>query len=87
MPKTYTKGPVTYGAAGRRWTFKTKNYQYSTPLMPGGRTTADKIAGAISGAAKRLGPAIGNGLDCLAKGQMHKIFHDAQPPVTVFVNR
>ena len=87
MVKTYTRGNVTYGAAGRRWTFKTENYQYSTPLMPGGAATAHKIAGAISGAAKRLGPEIRNGLDGLASGQMHKIFHDAKPPVTVFVNR
>lgn len=83
MPKTlYTKGPVTYGAAGRRWTFTTENYQYSTPLMHGGRVTADKIAGAIAGAVKRCGT-----MDALGRGQIHKIFHYAKPPVTVFVNR
>ena len=82
MIKTYTRGNVTYGAAGRRWTFTTSNYQYSTPVMHGGATTAHKIAGAIDGAVKRSGT-----MDALGRGQMHKIFHDAKPPVTVFVNR
>jgi len=82
MVKTYTRGNVTYGAAGRRWTFTTKNYSYSTPLMPGGAATAHKVAGAIDGAVKRCGT-----MDALGRGQMHKFFHDANPPVTVFVNR
>ena len=82
MKQTYTKGPVTYGAAGRRWTFTTENYQYSTPLMPGGAATAHKVAGAISGAVKRCGT-----MDGLGRGQMHKIFHDAKPKSSVFISR
>jgi hypothetical protein len=77
MTKTYTHDNVTYGAAGRRWNFATDGYSYSTPLMPGGRETADKVARIIAGAAKRLGPAIRSGLDGLAKANMHTVFHKA----------
>jgi len=77
MTKTHTHENVTYGAAGRRWSFVTDGYSYVTPVMPGGRETADKVARIIAGAAKRLGPAIRNGLDGLAKANMHTVFHKA----------
>ena len=77
MTKTHTHETVTYGAAGRRWKFETEGYSFSTPTMPGGRPTADKVARIIAGAAKRLGPEIRNGLDGLAKANMHTVFHKA----------
>ncbi len=77
MTKTYEHETVTYGAAGRRWKFETDGYSYSTPIMPLGRPTADKVARIIVGAAKRLGPKIGEGLDGLAKANMHTVFHNA----------
>jgi hypothetical protein len=77
MTKTYNHENVTYGAAGRRWKFETPGYSYSTPLMPGGRETAHKVARIIAGAAKRLGTNICNGLDGLAKANMHTVFHNA----------
>ena len=77
MAKTHTHESVTYGAAGRRWNFATEGYSYSTPLMPGGRETADRVARIIAGAAKRMGPEISNGLDGLAKANMHTVFHKA----------
>jgi len=82
MVKTYTRGNVTYGAAGRRWTFKTENYQYSTPVMPLGRETADRVAGVISGAVKRSGT-----MDDLGRGQLYKVFHDAQIKARNLVER
>ena len=74
MTKTYTHENVTYGAAGRRWSFKTDGYSYTTPTMPGGRETADKVARIIAGGVKRSG---GNDIDGLARTAMHKVFHAA----------
>ena len=75
MPKTNTIEHVTYGAKGRRWEFSTPDgYKYSTPVMPGGRPTADKIAAVINGGNKRTK---GNGIDNLARSNMATIFHKA----------
>jgi hypothetical protein len=72
MSKTYQHENVTYGAKGRRWDFITPNYSYRTPIMPGGRETADKIARVINGAVKRSGT-----MDNLGRANMHTIFHNA----------
>jgi hypothetical protein len=72
MTKTHTHENVTYGAAGRRWKFETEGYSYSTPVMPLGRVTADKIARVINGAIKRSGT-----MDELGRANMHTIFHNA----------
>ena len=75
MPKQYTKGTVTYGASGRRWKFNAESgFSYETPVMPGGRPTADKIAGFISGGLNRTG---GKELDGLAHFHMADTFHKA----------
>ncbi len=75
MAKTsHTLENVTYGASGRRWTFETTNFSYATPVMPGGRETADKIAAVINGGHKRTK---GNGIDNLARSNMATIFHKA----------
>jgi hypothetical protein len=72
---SHTHGNVTYGARGRRWNFETPDgYAYSTPTMPGGRPTADKIAAIIAGGNKRTK---GNGIDNLARANMSQIFHSA----------
>jgi hypothetical protein len=71
--KLYTHENVTYGARGRKWVFETPTYSYSTPVMPGGRPTADKIARIIAGGVKR-----GKGvLDNLGRANMHTVFHNA----------
>ena len=65
MTKTsHSIGQVTYGAAGRRWTFQAGDYSYATNRMPGGRVTADKIAGLINGGITRTK---GHGIDNLAR--------------------
>ena len=75
MPKTHTVKQVTFGARGRRWEFSTPDgYSFSTPTMPGGRVTATKIAGVISGGNTRTK---GNGIDNLARSNMSTIFHAA----------
>jgi hypothetical protein len=79
MTHQHTIENITYGAAGRRWTFamgSTENpvYTYATNRMPGGRETADKVARIMNGAAKRTN---GQGLDNLARSNMSKVFHDA----------
>jgi hypothetical protein len=72
MTKTYTHEQVTYGAKGRRWEFTTPNYSYSTPLMPLGRVTADKVARIINGSIKRSGT-----MDELGRANLHTVFHKA----------
>ena len=74
MAKTYIHEDVTYGARGRRWGFVTPRYSYHTPIMPGGRETADKIARIIAGGVKRTD---GSDIDNLARANMHMVFHNA----------
>jgi hypothetical protein len=74
MKQTHTLGQVTYGSAGRRWTFQSTEYTYATNRMPGGRPTADKIAAIINGGASRTK---GHGIDNLARANMNKVFHTA----------
>ena len=79
MPKTTTIEHVTYGAKGRRWEFVaekngTETYRYTTPHLPGGRNTADKVARIINGAVKRSKTG---DIDGLARSNMSTIFHKA----------
>ena len=79
MKHTHTVGAVSYGAAGRRWTFtvgpvENPAYTYGTNRMPGGRVTADKIASLINGGNTRTK---GKGPDNLARSNMSKVFHTA----------
>ncbi len=80
MAKTsHVHEKVTYGASGRVWQFTAtrrnkETYIFRTPLMPGGRETADKIARAINGAVKRSKTGT---MDGIGSAQMAKIFHDA----------
>ena len=84
MSKQYIEGKVTYGAAGRRWTFKADSgYQYSTPIMPGGAETAHKVARVINGSVKRS--ATGE-LDNLGRANMNQIFHRAAKATSRVVN-
>jgi hypothetical protein len=78
MTHTHTLENVSYGAAGRRWTFtigpvENPIYNYATNRMPLGRITADKIARIINGAHKRTN----NGMDNLGRANMNKVFHEA----------
>ncbi len=73
MKTLHTIGSVSYGAAGRRWTFTAPNYEYSTNRILGGRETADKIASIINGGNKRTH---GRGPDNLARANMSKVFHE-----------
>ena len=75
----HTLGQVSYGAAGRRWTFTVGDvvspiYTYSTNRMPGGRATADKVASIINGGNTRTK---GAGPDNLARANVNKVFHEA----------
>ncbi len=85
MAKTsHTHEKVTYGASGRRWHFTAtrrnkETYVFSTPLMPGGRETADKIARVINGAVKRSKTGE---MDGIGRAQMAKIFHAASTAPT-----
>jgi hypothetical protein len=79
MPKSHTIEHVTYQAKGRRWEFVAEKngaetYRYSTPLMPGGRETADKVARVINGSVKRSKTGE---LDNLGRSNMATIFHKA----------
>jgi hypothetical protein len=78
MKNIHTIESVSYGAAGRRWTFTVGDpenpaYTYATNRMPGGRPTADKVARIINGANKRTK---GKGMDALGSANMNKVFHD-----------
>lgn len=73
MSKQYVEGKVVYGASGRRWKFDVDGgYSYSTPVMPLGRPTANKIARIINGSIKRCGT-----VDGLARSNMNDVFHRA----------
>ena len=79
MKTLHTIGAVSYGAAGRRWTFtvgpaENPAYSYATNRMPGGRVTADKVARIINGGNTRTK---GHGPDNLARSNMSKVFHEA----------
>lgn len=75
MTKAHIHKQVSFTSRGRRWEFSTPDgYKYSTPLMPGGRETATKIAGVIAGGNVRTK---GNGIDNLARSNMATIFHNA----------
>ena len=63
--KTYNHENVTYAAHGHHWKFEAPGYSYTTPRMPMGKPTADKMARIISGSLKRQG-TLTNGLDGLA---------------------
>jgi hypothetical protein len=73
MAKKYQYQNVTYGARGRKWNFVTDKYSYTTPTMPKGKETADKIARIIAGAVKRTGQ-----MDNLGRANMQQIFDKAK---------
>ena len=74
---THTFEQVTYQAAGRRWTFSAgeapNQYSYTVPNLPGGRTTADKIAQTISKAFDRS-----HVMDNRGRAAIASIVHHAQ---------
>lgn len=72
--KTHTLENVSYGASGRRWKFEAPGYSFATPLMPGGRATAEKIARQLNGGSKRMK---GNGMDSTSRTNVARILHDA----------
>ncbi len=80
MAKTsHQVGNVTYGASGRVWQFAAtkrgkETYTYRTPIMHGGRETADKVARIINGAVKRSKTGE---LDGLGRSAMAAVFHTA----------
>ena len=81
---SHTHKQVIFGAKGRRWEFSTPDgYQYATPVMPGGRQTAEKIAAVIAGGNSRTK---GNGIDNLARANMATIFHKAAKSVSRVVS-
>ena len=83
MPrKIYTEVSVLYYATGKKWTFNvaSEKFAYSTPVMPGGKGTAGKIARIINSSIVRNAKKgkIGIVIDNLARANMVQVIERAQ---------